>query len=70
MVLKIERFQPKGMNVRMSAGKPSYSHVVTVSGRWGNTYSSTGLTSRRPTDGALTFGSALAWPPATRQPRR
>src|SRR3954447_8785005 len=32
MVLKIERFQPEGMNVRMSAGKPSYSHVVTVSG--------------------------------------
>ena len=33
MVLKIERFQPEGMNVRMSSGKPSYSHVVTVSGR-------------------------------------
>jgi enamine deaminase RidA (YjgF/YER057c/UK114 family) len=32
MPLKIERFQPEGMNVRMSAGKPSYSHVVTVSG--------------------------------------
>src|SRR5271157_6490728 len=32
MVLKIERFQPEGMNVRMSGGKPSYSHVVTVSG--------------------------------------
>ena len=32
MVLKIERFQPAGMNVRMSGGKPSYSHVVTVSG--------------------------------------
>jgi 2-iminobutanoate/2-iminopropanoate deaminase len=32
MALKIERFQPAGMNVRMSAGKPSYSHVVTVSG--------------------------------------
>ena len=32
MVLKIERFQPEGMNVRMSDGKPSYSHVVTVSG--------------------------------------
>jgi hypothetical protein len=31
MVLKIERFQPEGMNVRMSGGKPSYSHVVTVS---------------------------------------
>src|SRR5690349_18768424 len=32
MVLKIERLQPEGMNVRMSDGKPSYSHVVTVSG--------------------------------------
>ena len=32
MVLNIERFQPEGMNVRMSGGKPSYSHVVTVSG--------------------------------------
>jgi 2-iminobutanoate/2-iminopropanoate deaminase len=32
MVLKIERFQPEGMNVRMSGGKPSYSHVVRVSG--------------------------------------
>src|SRR5437879_5431091 len=25
-------FQPEGMNVRMSGGQPSYSHVVTVSG--------------------------------------
>src|SRR3954451_1346435 len=32
MVLKIERFQPEGMNVRMSGGKPAYSHVGTVSG--------------------------------------
>src|SRR5258708_3659414 len=32
MVLKIERFQPEGMNIRMLGGKPSYSHVVTVSG--------------------------------------
>jgi enamine deaminase RidA (YjgF/YER057c/UK114 family) len=32
MALKIERFQPEGMNVRMSAGKPSYSHAVTVEG--------------------------------------
>src|SRR6201996_7297068 len=32
MPLKIERLQPEGMNVRMSAGQPSYSHVVTVSG--------------------------------------
>src|SRR5713101_1872077 len=32
MALKIERFQPEGMNVRMSGGQPSYSHVVTVCG--------------------------------------
>ena len=32
MTFKIERFQPAGMNVRMSNGQPSYSHVVTVSG--------------------------------------
>lgn len=32
MALKIERMQPEGMNVRMSAGQPSYSHVVTVAG--------------------------------------
>jgi hypothetical protein len=30
--LKIERFQPEGTKVRMSAGQPSYSHVVTISG--------------------------------------
>jgi 2-iminobutanoate/2-iminopropanoate deaminase len=32
MALKIERFQPPGMDVRMQEGKPAYSHVVTVSG--------------------------------------
>ena len=32
MPLKVERFQPEGMNVRMMAGQPAYSHVVTVSG--------------------------------------
>src|ERR1700720_2527431 len=32
MTLKVERFQPEGMNVRISNGQPSYSHVVTVSG--------------------------------------
>lgn len=32
MALRIQRLQPEGMNVRMSAGQPSYSHVVTVSG--------------------------------------
>ena len=32
MALKVEKFQPEGMNVRMAAGQPSYSHVVTVSG--------------------------------------
>src|SRR5450755_166424 len=31
MTVKIERFQPEGMNVRISNGQPSYSHVVTVS---------------------------------------
>jgi len=32
MAFEVERFQPPGMNVRMSAGQPSYSHVVTISG--------------------------------------
>jgi len=32
MTLKIEKFQPQGMHVRMANGQPSYSHVVTVSG--------------------------------------
>ena len=32
MTIKVERMQPEGMNVRMSAGQPSYSHVVTVTG--------------------------------------
>jgi 2-iminobutanoate/2-iminopropanoate deaminase len=32
MALKIERFQPPGMDVRMQEGKAAYSHVVTVSG--------------------------------------
>ena len=32
MTLTIERFQPEGMNVRLSNGQPSYSHVVTVIG--------------------------------------
>ena len=32
MALKIERLQPEGMNIRMSGGKPAYSHVVVVSG--------------------------------------
>ena len=32
MTLKIERLQPEGMNVRLSAGQPSYSHVVSISG--------------------------------------
>jgi enamine deaminase RidA (YjgF/YER057c/UK114 family) len=30
MALKIERFQPPGMDVRMQEGKPAYSHVVAV----------------------------------------
>ena len=32
MALKIERFQPPGMDVRMQQGKPAYSHVVSVAG--------------------------------------
>ncbi len=32
MAVKIERFQPAGMDVRMQEGKAAYSHVVTVSG--------------------------------------
>ncbi len=32
MTLKVERLQPEGMNIRMSGGKPSYSHVVAISG--------------------------------------
>jgi enamine deaminase RidA (YjgF/YER057c/UK114 family) len=32
MAIKVERFQPGGMNVRTSGGQPSYSHVVTVKG--------------------------------------
>jgi 2-iminobutanoate/2-iminopropanoate deaminase len=32
MALKIERFQPPGMDIRMQDGKPAYSHVVTVTG--------------------------------------
>ena len=32
MALKIERFQPPGVDVRMQEGKAAYSHVVTVSG--------------------------------------
>lgn len=32
MPVKVERFQPGGMNVRMLEGQPAYSHVVTVSG--------------------------------------
>ena len=30
MALKIERFLPPGMDVRMQNGQPAYSHVVTV----------------------------------------
>jgi enamine deaminase RidA (YjgF/YER057c/UK114 family) len=32
MAVKVERFQPPGMDVRMQDGKPAYSHVVTVTG--------------------------------------
>src|SRR4029077_845521 len=32
MALKVERFQPPGMDIRMQEGKAAYSHDVTVSG--------------------------------------
>src|SRR5580704_5163587 len=32
MALKIERFQPPGVDIRMQEGKAAYSHVVTVTG--------------------------------------
>ncbi|HZK90705.1 MAG TPA: RidA family protein [Stellaceae bacterium] len=32
MAVKVERFQPAGMDVRMQDGKAAYSHVVTVTG--------------------------------------
>ena len=32
MAVKVERFQPPGMDIRMQDGKPAYSHVVTVTG--------------------------------------
>src|SRR5260370_40908648 len=32
MGVKVEGFQPAGMDVRMQEGKAAYSHVVTVSG--------------------------------------
>jgi len=32
MPVKVERFQPPGMDIRMQDGKPAYSHVVTVTG--------------------------------------
>jgi hypothetical protein len=59
MVLKIERFQPEGMNIRMSGGKPSYSHVVTVSGSGKIVYTAQGrhLT---PPEGGSRF-RRLSW---------
>jgi enamine deaminase RidA (YjgF/YER057c/UK114 family) len=32
MTLTVERFQPEGMNIRLSAGLPAYSHAVSISG--------------------------------------
>ena len=32
MAVKVERFQPAGMDIRMQEGKAAYSHVVTVTG--------------------------------------
>ena len=32
MAIKREKIQPKGIHIRMMAGQPAYTHVVTVSG--------------------------------------
>jgi 2-iminobutanoate/2-iminopropanoate deaminase len=32
MAVKVERFQPAGMDIRIQDGKAAYSHVVTVTG--------------------------------------
>src|SRR4029079_11738786 len=32
MAVKVERFQPAGLDIRMQEGKAAYSHVVTVVG--------------------------------------
>jgi 2-iminobutanoate/2-iminopropanoate deaminase len=32
MAIKREKIQPQGIHVRMMAGQPAYTHVVTVSG--------------------------------------
>jgi enamine deaminase RidA (YjgF/YER057c/UK114 family) len=32
MAVKVERFQPAGMDIRMQEGKAAYSHVVTATG--------------------------------------
>jgi enamine deaminase RidA (YjgF/YER057c/UK114 family) len=32
MAIKREKIQPKGIHVRMMAGQPAYTQVVTVSG--------------------------------------
>src|SRR4029077_5248246 len=32
MAIKVERFQPPGMDIRVQEGKAAYSHDVTVSG--------------------------------------
>ena len=67
MALKIERFQPEGMNVRMSAGQPSYSHVVTVSGTGKIVYIAGRLA--RDIDGNYVgigdMRPQMAWPPPT-----
>ena len=31
-MVKVERFQPAGLDIRMQEGKSAYSHVVTVTG--------------------------------------
>jgi 2-iminobutanoate/2-iminopropanoate deaminase len=50
LIIKIERFQPEGVTVRMSGGKPSGSHVVTMSGSDKIVYTAGQLA--RPVDGS------------------
>jgi 2-iminobutanoate/2-iminopropanoate deaminase len=58
MALKIERFQPPGMDVRMQEGKPAYSHVVTVTGP-GKLIYIAGQLGRDP-DGSIVSGGMRA----------
>jgi 2-iminobutanoate/2-iminopropanoate deaminase len=58
MALKIERFQPPGMDVRIQDGKPAYSHVVTVANP-GKTIYIAGQLGRDP-DGNIVAGGMRA----------